>query len=119
MSDQHNLHSTSTNDLLWRLNRLLEKRASVEAELRRRGELPESNKKTESKHKTNVLEYRPFRDGLLQLEEHIYVGKDGNETTHAYWYYRYKRDGKARALYIGKTDHPEDKTSEKLAEKGD
>jgi len=63
---------------------------------------------------SDVLEGRPHEDGWLQLERRWYVGKDGHRTLRGpYWYFRYHEDGKQRKIYLGKTDDPESKLSEK------
>jgi len=42
------------------------------------------------------------------------VGRDGHRTLRGpYWYFRYHADGKQKKIYLGKTDDPESKLSEK------
>jgi hypothetical protein len=58
---------------------------------------------------TEVLEYRPYEDGYLQLELRRYIGRDGFARERGpYWYFQYHEGGKRRKLYLGKTSDPED-----------
>ena len=42
------------------------------------------------------------------------MGRDGHRTLRGpYWYFRYHADGKQKKIYLGKTDDPESKLSEK------
>jgi len=57
---------------------------------------------------TEVLEYRPFEDGYLQLELRRYIRQDGSARERGpYWYFQYHEGGKRRKLYLGKTSDPE------------
>jgi hypothetical protein len=57
---------------------------------------------------TEVLEYRPYEDGYLQLELRRYIRRDGSARERGpYWYFQYHEDGKRRKLYLGKTSDPE------------
>jgi hypothetical protein len=57
---------------------------------------------------TEVLEYRPFDDGYLQLELRRYVRRDGSTRERGpYWYFQFHEGGKRRKLYLGKTNDPE------------
>jgi hypothetical protein len=57
---------------------------------------------------TEVIEYRPHEDGMLQAERRAYVRKDGSRTWRGpYWTFRYHQDGRQHNLYLGKTDDPE------------
>ncbi len=57
---------------------------------------------------TEVLEYRPYEDGYLQLELRCYVRRDGSTRERGpYWYFQYHEGGKRRKLYLGKTSDPE------------
>jgi hypothetical protein len=57
---------------------------------------------------TEVLEYRPYEDGYLQLELRRYVRRDGSTRERGpYWYFQYHEGGKRRKLYLGKTSDPE------------
>jgi len=57
---------------------------------------------------TEVLEYRPYEDGYLQLELRRYVRRDGSARERGpYWYFQYHEGGKRKKLYLGKTDDPE------------
>jgi hypothetical protein len=57
---------------------------------------------------TEVLEYRPYEDGYLQLELRRYVRRDGSARERGpYWYFQYHEGGKRRKLYLGKTNDPE------------
>jgi len=57
---------------------------------------------------TEVLEYRPYEDGYLQLELRRYVRRDGSSRERGlYWYFQFHEGGKRRKLYLGKTGDPE------------
>ena len=57
---------------------------------------------------TEVLEYRPYEDGYLQLELRRYVRRDGSARERGpYWYFQFHEGGKRRKLYLGKTSDPE------------
>ena len=57
---------------------------------------------------TEVLEYRPYEDGYLQLELRRYVRRDGSSRERGpYWYFQHHEGGKRRKLYLGKTSDPE------------
>jgi hypothetical protein len=57
---------------------------------------------------TEVLEYRPFDDGYLQLELRRYVRRDGSTRERGpYWYFQFHEGGKLKKLYLGKTNDPE------------
>ena len=70
------------------------------------------------KSQSTVLERREYRNGVLQLEGRAYRRKKDAELTERgpYWYFHYREDGKQRTLYIGKTDNPEAKVNEMIAE---
>lgn len=74
-----------------------------EALRRRRGEL------TAKAPVSEVVEYRPHADGVLQAEIRRYARKDGaTGAVHGpYWYYKYHEGGRGKTLYLGKTDDPE------------
>ncbi len=56
---------------------------------------------------TEVLEYRPYEDGYLQLELRRYVRRDGSARERGpYWYFQFHEDGKRKKMYLGKTDDP-------------
>ncbi len=56
---------------------------------------------------TEVLEYRPYKDGHLQLELCRYVRCDGSAREGSlYWYFHFHEGGKRKKLCIGKTDDP-------------
>jgi hypothetical protein len=66
---------------------------------------------------STVLERRDYRNGVLQLEKRAYRRKDGGLTERGpYWYFHFRRGGKQRTLYIGKTDNPEAVVNQKLGE---
>jgi len=46
-----------------------------------------------------VIERRAYGSGVLQLEKR---GESG-----PYWYFHYRKDGKQKTVYLGKTDAPE------------
>ncbi len=57
---------------------------------------------------TEVLEYRPYEDGYLQLELRRYIRRDGSARERGpYWYFQFHEGGKRRKLYLGKTSDPE------------
>ena len=57
---------------------------------------------------TEVLEYRPYEDGYLQLELRRYVRRDGSTRERGpYWHFQFHEGGKRRKLYLGKTNDPE------------
>jgi len=56
---------------------------------------------------TEVLEYRPYEDGYLQLELRRYIRRDGSSRERgAYWYFQFHEGGKRKKLYLGKTSDP-------------
>jgi hypothetical protein len=57
---------------------------------------------------TEVLEYRPYEDGYLQLELRRYIRRDGSARERGpYWYFQFHEGGKRKKLYLGKTSDPE------------
>jgi hypothetical protein len=57
---------------------------------------------------TEVLEYRPHKDGYLQLELRRYIRRDGSARERGpYWYFQFHEGGKRKKLYLGKTSDPE------------
>jgi hypothetical protein len=57
---------------------------------------------------TEVLEYRPFDDGYLQLELRRYVRRDRSTRERGpYWHFQFHEGGKLKKLYLGKTNDPE------------
>jgi hypothetical protein len=65
---------------------------------------------------TEVLEYRPYEDGYLQLELRRYVRLDGSARERGpYWYFQYHEGGKRKKLYLGKTNDPESMLTVKRA----
>ena len=57
---------------------------------------------------TEVLEYRPYEDGYLQLELHRYIRRGGSTRERGpYWYLQFREGGKCRKLYLGKTSDSE------------
>ncbi len=66
---------------------------------------------------TEVLEYRPYEDGYLQLELRRYVRLDGSARERGpYWYFQFHEGGKRKKLYLGKTNDPESTLAAKRAE---
>jgi hypothetical protein len=66
---------------------------------------------------TEVLEYRPYEDGYLQLELRRYVRRDGSTRERGpYWYFQFHEGGKRKKLYLGKTNEPESTLAAKRAE---
>jgi hypothetical protein len=65
---------------------------------------------------TEVLEYRPYEDGYLQLELRRYVRRDGSTRERGpYWYFQFHEGGKRKKLYLDKTSDPEDTLAAKRA----
>lgn len=63
---------------------------------------------------SEVVEYRPHEDGMLQAEVRIYTRRDGGRSERGpYWYFRFHEGGKQKKLYLGKTDDPEGELSRK------
>jgi hypothetical protein len=53
---------------------------------------------------STVIERRAYGSGVLQLEKR---GESG-----PYWYFRHRKDGKQKTIYLGKTDTPEIKLAQ-------
>jgi hypothetical protein len=67
---------------------------------------------------TEVLEYRPYEDGYLQLELRRYIRRDGSARERGpYWYFQFHEHGKRKKLYLGKTADPEAVLAEKRAQR--
>jgi hypothetical protein len=65
---------------------------------------------------TEVLEYRPYEDGYLQLELRRYIRRDGSARERGpYWYFQFHEGGKRKKLYLGKTSDPEGTLAAKRA----
>jgi hypothetical protein len=65
---------------------------------------------------TEVLEYRPYEDGYLQLELRRYIRRDGSARERGpYWYFQFHEGGKRKKLYLGKTSDPEGALASKRA----
>jgi hypothetical protein len=65
---------------------------------------------------TEILEYRPYEDGYLQLELRRYIRRDGSARERGpYWYFQYHEGGKGRKLYLGTTSDPESTLGAKRA----
>jgi hypothetical protein len=65
---------------------------------------------------TEVLEYRPYEDGYLQLELRRYVRRDGSARERGpYWYFQFHEGGKRKKLYLGKSSDPESTLATKRA----
>jgi hypothetical protein len=63
---------------------------------------------------TEVLEYRPYEDGYLQLELRRYIRRGGSTRERgSYWYFLFHEGGKRRKLYLGKTSDPESSSAAK------
>jgi hypothetical protein len=63
---------------------------------------------------TEVLEYRPYEDGYLQLELRRYIRRDGSSRERGpYWYFQYHEGGKRKKLYLGKTSDPQSTSAAK------
>lgn len=78
---------------------------------RRRGQLKADSSSADgvgSPRLSEVVEYRPHEDGLLQAEIRRYARKDGvaGAAHGPYWYYKYHEGGRSKTLYLGKTDDP-------------
>jgi len=67
---------------------------------------------------TEVLEYRPYEDGYLQLELRRYIRRDGSVRERGpYWYFQFHEGGKRKKLYLGKTSDPEGTLAAKRAKR--
>jgi hypothetical protein len=67
---------------------------------------------------SEVIEYRPYEDGMLQAEVRTYTRRDGGRSERGpYWYFRFHEGGKQKKLYLGKTDEPEAVLAEKRAQR--
>jgi hypothetical protein len=67
---------------------------------------------------SEVVEYRPYEDGMLQAEVRIYTRRDGGRSERGpYWYFRFHEGGKQKKLYLGRTDDPEAVLAEKRSQK--
>jgi isocitrate lyase len=65
---------------------------------------------------SQVVERRAHEDGELVLERRAYVRKDGTRTWRGpYWYFHTREGSRQKTIYLGKTDQPEAKLSEKRA----
>jgi hypothetical protein len=60
---------------------------------------------------STVLERRDHLDGILQLEYR--ANPNTGKQRGPYWYFKYRKDGKQRTVYVGATDEPESKLSER------
>ncbi len=66
---------------------------------------------------TEVLEYRPHKDGYLQLELRRYIRRDGSaRESGPHWYFQFHEAGKRKKLYLGKTSDPESTLAAKRTE---
>ncbi len=59
---------------------------------------------------SSVVERRNHLDGILQLEYRTNP-KTGKQRG-PYWYFKHRKDGKQKTVYIGATDDPEGKLGE-------
>jgi hypothetical protein len=59
---------------------------------------------------SSVVERRDHLDGILQLEYRANP-KTGKQRG-PYWYFKYRKDGKQKTVYVGSTDEPESKLSQ-------
>jgi hypothetical protein len=65
---------------------------------------------------TEVLEYRAYEDGYLQLELRRYIRRDGSARERGpYWYFQFHEGGRRKKLYLGKTNDPENALAAKRA----
>ena len=65
---------------------------------------------------TEVLEYRPYEVGYLQLELRRYIRRDGSVRERGpYLYFQFHEGGKRKKLYLGKTSDPESTLAAKRA----
>ena len=82
--------------------------AEIRRERERRGEPVSGAVDKKPPAQAEVLAYRPYSDGHLQLELRRYFRKDGSARERGpYWYFRYHEGGKQKRLYLGKTNDPE------------
>lgn len=54
---------------------------------------------------SSVVERRDYRDGVLQLEYRANP-KTGKQRG-PYWYFKYRKDGRQKTIYVGATEDPE------------
>jgi hypothetical protein len=73
--------------------------APVAIDRRRRQLAGEEVLPTATGPSSTVIERRAYGSGVLQLEKR---GESG-----PYWYFHYRKDGKQKTVYLGKTDAPE------------
>jgi hypothetical protein len=67
---------------------------------------------------SEVVEYRPYEDGMLQAEVRIYTRRDGGRSERGpYWYFRFHEGGRQKKLYLGRTDDPEAVLAEKRSQR--
>jgi len=67
---------------------------------------------------SEVIEYRPYEDGMLQAEVRTYMRRDGGRSERGpYWYFRFHEGGRQKKLYLGKTEEPEAVLAEKRAQR--
>lgn len=71
------------------------------------------NSRRERLAQSTVVERRSYGSGVLQLE--LRANPNTGTTRGPYWYFHYRKGGRQRTLYIGKTDDPEGTLAEKLA----
>ena len=63
---------------------------------------------------SEVVEYRPYEDGMLQAEVRTYTRRDGGRSERGpYWYFRFHEGGRQKKLYLGRTDDPEGELARK------
>ena len=66
-----------------------------------------------ARRRAEVVEYRPYEDGMLQAEVRIYAARRGPLGRGPYWYFRYHEGGKQKKIYLGRTDNPEGELARK------
>ena len=67
---------------------------------------------------SEVVEYRPCEDGMLQAEVRTYTRRDGGRSERGpYWYFRFHEGGRQKKLYLGRTDDPEAVLAEKRSQR--
>ncbi len=60
---------------------------------------------------SSVVERRNHLDGILQLEYR--TNPSTGKQRGPYWYFKHRKDGKQKTVYIGATDNPEGKLNER------
>ncbi len=66
--------------------------------------------KRQSVNVSTIVERRDHLDGILQLEYR--ANPKTRKQRGPYWYFKHRKDGKQKTVYIGATDEPETKLAQ-------